>query len=244
MIPVGNQPILHQIMDYYAGCGHTDFVLCLGYKANAIKDYFLTRRQQYASDILLRRGGQVEFMNAGDADWSVAMIDTGIWRNVGERLCAVRHLVRDEEIFLANYSDALTDAPLDEMIKTFRASDKVACFLAVHPMLTFHLVDMDSAGGVRSIHPSASANIWINGGYFIFRQEIFDYIQEGEELVEAPFTRLIAEDKLMAYRYEGFWRPMDTLRDREALERMVEQGDTPWRDRGVANRPVRARPHS
>jgi glucose-1-phosphate cytidylyltransferase len=159
------------------------------------------------------------------------MIDTGAWRNIGERLWAVRDQVKDEDYFLANYSDGLTDVPLEAMIETFKASGKVACFLAVHPMLTFHLAQIDETGRVRQIVPSDNADMWINGGYFIFRKEIFDYMREGEELVLEPFHRLIEADQLMAYKYEGFWRAMDTLRDRQVLEEMVEQGHMPWRVR-------------
>jgi glucose-1-phosphate cytidylyltransferase len=157
------------------------------------------------------------------------MIDTGIWRNIGERLWAVRHLVKDEEIFLANYSDGLTDVNLDDMITRFKASNKVGCFLAIRPPLTYHLADIDADGKVREFRSSDRSEMWINGGYFIFRREIFDYMRDGEELVLEPFRRLIEADKLMAYKHEGFWRSMDTLRDRQVLEDMIEKGRMPWR---------------
>jgi glucose-1-phosphate cytidylyltransferase len=156
------------------------------------------------------------------------MIDTGVWRNIGERLWAVRDQVQDEEMFMANYSDGLAALNLSEMIETFRQSGKVACFLAVRPSFSLHLVDMTPAGEVQCIKSSNEADLWINGGFFIFRPEIFDYMREGEELVEAPFRRLIEADKLLAVRHEGFWRPMDTLKDRQVLEELVEKGITPW----------------
>jgi glucose-1-phosphate cytidylyltransferase len=131
-------------------------------------------------------------------------------------------------MFLANYSDGLTDAPLPDMIDRFKRSGKIGCFIAIHPPITFHLADFDEKGVVRRISASHESEIWINGGYFIFRKEIFDYIQEGDELVVQPFKRLIDRGELMAYRYEGFWRAMDTLRDRQVLEEMIERGDTPW----------------
>jgi len=157
------------------------------------------------------------------------MVDTGVWRNIGERLWAVREHVKNEEIFLANYSDGLTDVNLDEMVEKFRKSGKIACFIAVRPPLTFHMADIDETGRVRDLLTSDRSDIWINGGYFLLRQEIFDYMREGEELVIEPFRRLIKADQLMAYKYEGFWRAMDTLRDRQILEDMVEQGKMPWR---------------
>lgn len=230
MIPVGDKPILWHLMDFYSQYGHKDFVLCLGYKANVIKEYFLNYRPQVYADCVVTRGGsQVEILGEPQQDWRITMIDTGIWRNIGERLWAVREHVQGEEMFMANYSDGLAAVDLPAMIETFRQSGKVACFLAVRPSFSLHLVDMGEDGKVNRIRASEDANLWINGGFFIFRPEIYDYMREGEELVEAPFKRLIEADQLLAIRHEGFWRPMDTLKDKQVLEDLVEQGSTPWR---------------
>jgi glucose-1-phosphate cytidylyltransferase len=228
MIPIGHEPILWHVMQYYIQYGHQDFILCMGHKATVIKEFFLSYKPRTYADCIVS-GSEVELLGQPLNDWRAALIDTGIWRNVGERLWAVRDQVQDEEMFLANYSDGLTDVDLDAMIARFRESGKVACFLAVHPPLTFHLVDMDEAGRVRGLLSSDSADIWINGGYFIMRPEIFNYMREGEELVVEPFRRLIEADQLLAYKHTGFWRAMDTLRDRQALEDMVERGSMPWR---------------
>ena len=230
MVPIGHQPILWHVMQYYSQYGHQDFVLCLGYKANVIKDYFLNYKQTANSDCVISQfGKRVEILGEQPPDWRVALVDTGAWRNIGERLVAVRHLVQNEEIFLANYSDGLTDAPLADMIDSFKKSGKIACFIAIHPPISFHLADLDEEGAVQRLRSSQESGIWINGGYFIFRNKIFDYIREGEELVLEPFNRLIEGGHLMAYKYEGFWRAMDTLRDRQLLEDMVERGNMPWR---------------
>jgi glucose-1-phosphate cytidylyltransferase len=228
MIPIGHEPVLWHVMQYYSQYGHRDFVLCMGYKATVIKDFFLGYKPQTYADCVIS-GSKVELLGKPPEDWRVALIDTGIWRNIGERLWAVREHVQDEELFLANYSDGLTDVDLNGMIAHFKASKKVACFLAVHPPLTFHLADIDETGRVRDLRNSDSADIWINGGYFIMRPEIFKYMREGEELVVEPFRRLIEADQLLAYKHTGFWRAMDTLRDRQALEDMVEHGLMPWR---------------
>jgi glucose-1-phosphate cytidylyltransferase len=229
MVPIGHQPILWHVMQYYSQYGHRDFILCLGYKANVIKDYFLNLRPTSSMDCVVSDFGKnIEFLGERPPDWRVTLADTGTWRNIGQRLAAVRHLVGDEEIFLANYSDALTDVPLPEMIARFKQSDKIGCFITIHPPISFHLAEFDSEGSVQRIRSSQESDIWINGGYFIFRKEIFDYIREGEELVLEPFNRLIERRQLMAYKYEGFWRAMDTLRDRQLLEEMVERGETPW----------------
>jgi glucose-1-phosphate cytidylyltransferase len=229
MVPIGHHPILWHVMQYYSQYGHQDFILCLGYKANVIKEYFLNYKQTANSDCIISDFGQkIEILGERPPDWRITLVDTGTWRNIGERLLAVKHIVRDEEIFLANYSDGLTNAPLNEMIGRFKKSNKIGCFIAIHPPVSFHLAEFDGPDSVR-LRSSQESEIWINGGYFIFRNKIFDFIQDGEELVVQPFERLTAGGHLMAYKYEGFWRAMDTLRDRQLLEDMVEHGDMPWR---------------
>jgi len=235
MVPIGHHPILWHVMQYYSQYGHQDFILCLGYKANVIKEYFLNYKQTANSDCIISDfGKKIDILGEQPPDWRITLVDTGTWRNIGERLLAVRHLVQDEDIFLANYSDGLTDAPLGEMIDRFKNSDKIGCFIAIHPPISFHLAEFDGSDSVRRLRSSQESEIWINGGYFIFRKKIFDFIKEGEELVLQPFERLIAGGHLMAYKYEGFWRAMDTLRDRQLLEDMVEHGEMPWRTNSQA----------
>ena len=240
MIPVGSQPILWHIMQYYGQYDFRDFVLCLGYKANVIKDYFLNYRPSMDSDCVVSEfGSKVEILGDRLPDWRITMIDTGIWRNIGERLSAVRELVKDEEVFLANYSDGLTDMRLPDMIDFFKNSGKIGCFIAVRAPFNFHLVECDENGVVRRLRSNNESETWINGGYFIFRKEIFDFIHDGEELVLEPFNRLIETQELVAYKYEGFWRAMDTLKDKQVLDEMVEQGNMPWLQHMRQNRHVK-----
>lgn len=230
MIPVGNQPILLHLMQYYSRYGHRDFILCLGYKANVIKDYFLNVQPSAFSDCVISNFGKtVELLGESPPDWRITMVDTGVWRNIGQRLMAVKHLVEDEEYFLANYSDGLTDAPLPEIIERLKKSGKVGCFVAIRPPFNFHLAEFDQGGTVQRIRSNLESDIWINGGYFVFSRKIFDYMKDGEELVLEPFNRLIKDELLLAYKHEGFWRAMDTMQDRRVLEDMVEKGDMPWR---------------
>ena len=162
MIPIGDKPILWHLMHYYSQFGHKDFVLCLGYKANVIKEFFLNYKPQtYADCVVSGFGNKVEILGDPQQDWRIAMIDTGIWRNIGERLWAVREHVAGEEMFLANYSDGLSDVNLQEMIEAFRASGKIACFLAVRPSFSLHLVDMRRRAGRSSA--SAPARTPISG---------------------------------------------------------------------------------
>src|SRR5690606_19866551 len=193
----------------------------------------------YADCIVSQFGTKVELLeDQRREDWRVTLIDTGIWRNIGERLWAVREHVRNEEMFLANYSDGLSDVNLDDMIEKFKNSNKIACFLAIRPPLTYHLANIGPGGQVREFITSDRSEMWINGGYFLMRPEIFDYMRDGEELVIEPFRRLIAAEKLMAYKYDGFWRSMDTLRDRQVLEDMVEKGKMPWRVSSPQKKPA------
>ena len=246
MIPLGPQPILRHVMQYYADYGHEEFILCLGHKANVVKDFFLNSRPQMFADCVVTGDGRdVRLLDDSHKDWQVTLIDTGIWRNIGERLWAARDLVRNEDMFLANYSDGLTDVDLGDMERKFRASGKLACFLAVPPPVTYHFADIAEDGRVREFRSSMNSDIWINGGYFMFRPEVFDFMREGEELVLEPFRRLIEADMLMAYKHDGFWRAMDTLRDWQVLEDMVEKGNMPWsrqmRERTRRTAPAAAR---
>jgi len=231
MVQIGYRPILWHVMRYYAHYGHRDFILCLGYRADAIKDYFLHYDEAASNDFVLSEGGRrVELLGSDIADWRITFADTGLDTTIGERLRRVRHLLEGEEIFLANYGDTLTDAPLDELVETFRADTATAAsFLAVRPSVyPIRIVDADAASRVtRLLHP-ADADIWINGGYFILRDEIFSVLQPGDELVEQPFARLVEQGRLRATKYEGFWGPLDTLRDLEHLQSLAVAKQAPW----------------
>src|SRR3990172_2694945 len=175
MIPVGQQPILWHLMNYYSQQGHQDFVLCLGYKANVVKEFFVNYKPHtFADCILSNPGAKIDLLEDQRPDWRVALIDTGTWRNIGQRLWAVREHVKDEEMFLANYSDGLTDLDLDEMIAKFKASGKIGAFLAVRPSLSYHFAEIEADGRVSDIRSVDNSEMWINGGFFIFLREIFD----------------------------------------------------------------------
>jgi glucose-1-phosphate cytidylyltransferase len=230
MVPIGYRPILWHVMRYYAHYGHRDFILCLGYRGDAIKDYFLHYDEAVSNDFVLSEGGRrIELLGSDIEDWRITFADTGLDTTIGERLRRVRHLLAGEEIFLANYGDTLTDAPLDELVERFRTSDATASFLAVRPTeYPFRVLRIEHPGRVGALLRPADAELWINGGYFILRNDLFDSIEPGDELVERPFARLIAAGRLHATRYEGFWAPLDTLRDLERLEVLAATGQSPW----------------
>ncbi|MDJ0865731.1 MAG: sugar phosphate nucleotidyltransferase [Myxococcota bacterium] len=229
MVKIGYRPILWHVMRYYAHFGHRDFVLCLGHKAEAIKDYFLNYEEWLSNDFVLDAGSRdVTLLGSDVQDWKITFCDTGLAANVGERLKAVQRHLEGEDWFHANYSDGLTDLALDAYTESFLASGRVGSFVLVRPTSTFHVVSVEPDGLVTSIRDVGASDIRINGGYFIFRKEIFDYLGEGEELVEEPFQRLIRDKQLMAHPFNGFWTCMDTFKDKRRLDDLNERESAPW----------------
>ncbi|GAA0968114.1 glucose-1-phosphate cytidylyltransferase [Acrocarpospora macrocephala] len=227
MQPVGPRPLIWHVMRYYAHFGHTDFVLCLGYGAHYVKDFFLHYEETASNDFVLR-GGKVEMLSTDISDWSITFADTGMDSPIGERLRRVRQYVADEEMFLANYADVLTDAPLDEMIARFAASDAGASMTVVPPSDTFHCIEIGENGRVGGITPVSDMPLWANGGYFVLRQEIFDHIPENGDLVADGCAELAKRGKLLGYPHRGFWRPTDTVKERVALNEEYARGERPW----------------
>jgi glucose-1-phosphate cytidylyltransferase len=231
MVRIGYRPILWHVMKYYAHFGHKDFILCLGHRAEDVKNYFLNYNECASNDFVLTGGGKkVDLLNSDIHDWRITFVDTGINSNIGQRLRAVEKHLEGEEEFLANYSDGLTDMPLSKQLEHFHGEDKVASFLCVRPNLSYHLVSLQQGNGslVSEIHAINDGNVRINGGYFIFKRQIFDYMRETEELVIEPFHRLVAEKQLIGYPYDGFWASMDTFKDKQQLESLCATGLAPW----------------
>src|SRR5437870_13015222 len=198
MVQIGYRPILWHVMKYYAHYGHKDFILCLGYKANIIKKYFLEYDECVSNDFVHSRGGKnVELLSSDIDDWNITFVDTGLTSNVGQRLKAVQRQLEGEEMFLANYTDGLSDVPLPEIIESFKDSRNIACCVPVEPRASFHLITMECGGVVTSIEHIAKSGARMNGGFMVLRQEIFSYMNDGEELVEEPFRRLIDAGRLM-----------------------------------------------
>jgi glucose-1-phosphate cytidylyltransferase len=234
MIRVGGRPILWHIMKWYASWGFDDFILCLGYKAEIIKQYFLDYNEALSNDFVLSNGGHdVRLLGTDISNWRVTFVDTGARSTIGERLLTIAPHLDDDDYFLATYGDGLTDAPLPDMIDHLRRAGKTALFLSVRPMLSLHVVDSDVQGVVTAIEDMQQASVWINGGFFVFRRNLLDYVNPGEDLVVEPFRRLIAAGELLAYRYEGFWEPMDTIKDKQRLDELAESGRAPWRVPGA-----------
>jgi glucose-1-phosphate cytidylyltransferase len=232
MIEIGGKPILWHIMRYYAEWGHNEFILCLGYKGEVIKEYFLSYNEALFNDFVLERNGsgaKVELLSHDLREWRITFADTGINATIAERLKAVETHLDGDEAFLATYGDGLTDAPLTTLIDAFRARAKIAMFLSVRPAVNLHLVTTDDDAVVLTVEDMSRSHIRINGGFFVFRREILDLIESGDELVDETFARLIERRELVAYPYDGFFVPMDTIKDRQTLEALYESGRAPWR---------------
>lgn len=229
MVPIGYRPVLWHVMKYYAHFGHKDFILCLGYRSDAIKQYFLHYDECVSNDFSLSKGGKdLQLFNSDIHDWNITFAETGMHSNVGQRLKAVEKYLAGEEMFLANYADGLTDLSLPRLIEYSREHGKIATFVSAKPNLSYHVVSAGSDGVVNEIKPIQDSTLRINSGYFVLKQEIFKYMQNGEELVLAPFQRLIREKQLMAYEHRGFYASMDTFKDKQQLDDLYARGDAPW----------------
>ena len=229
LVEIGARPILWHLMKYYAHYGHKEFILCLGHGATAIKQYFLKYDECVTNDFVLSSGGRkLELLHKDIEDWRITFVDTGLRSNIGERLRRVRKFVEGDEMFLANYADGVSDLPLDGYVESFRARGKTACFVTVPAPHTFHIVHSDAEGLPYKLELVAQSPVRINGGFFAFRRGIFDVLNEGEELVLEPFQRLMARRDLLAVPYDGFWKNMDTFRDKMQFEELIAQGNVPW----------------
>lgn len=239
LVNIGYRPILWHLMRWYAHYGHKDFVLCLGYRGDLVKQFFLDYDECASNDFVLSEGGRrIEPLARDIEDWRITFVDTGLHSNVGQRLLAVRHLLRGEEMFLANYSDGLSSLPLDRYIAEVRRRDVDAGVMAARTPHSFHALRTGRDGTVESFGELGAETLWINAGFFVFRQSVFDHIEPGDELVEAPFQRMIAARRLYAHRHTGFWATMDTFKDKITFDRRYARGDAPWevwRDAGQAS---------
>jgi len=227
MHPVGPRPLIWHVMRYYAHFGHKDFILCLGYGAHHIKNYFLNYDETESNDFVLHHG-EVDLMGSDIQDWNITFVHTGLDSPIGERLRRVRHLVEDDEMFHANYADVLTDAPLDRMVEQFRGTDAIGQLMAVPPQSAFHCVDVTDDGKLESITTLQEMPLWENGGYLMFRPGVFEYLEKDCDLIGDVCAPLARKGRMAAFRHRGFWQPADTVKERNALEAAYQGGARPW----------------
>ncbi len=229
LVNVGNRPILWHIMKYYAHYGHSEFILCLGWKGEAIKDYFLNYNECLSNDFIMQgNSNSIKLLSRDIENWNITFVDTGLKSNIGQRLKAAEPHLKGETTFLANYTDGLSNVRLPDLIDYHKKNNAVATFMAVRPTQTFHCVNSNQDGSVKDITAVAESDLRMNAGFFVFEHSIFDEIQPGEEIIPKPFSRLIAKNKLFCVNHDGFFACMDTFKEKQMFDDFHAAGNTPW----------------
>jgi len=205
LIPVGERPILWHIMKTYSQHGHKDFILCLGYLGNKIKEYF-----QNPENI--------------EKDWNITFVDTGLKTNKGERLKRTKNYIKDDN-FLVSYGDDISDVDINDVIKFHEQNNKIATLTSVNPICQFGVLDMNDNSEIIGFKEKPKLEYWINAGYFVFNKKIFDYIKEGWDLEKETFEALARDRQISAFKHEGFWKSMNTLKDAMELNKMWEKNE-------------------
>jgi glucose-1-phosphate cytidylyltransferase len=232
MIEIGARPILWHVMKIYAHYGLDDFVLCLGYKGEKIKEYFVVNEGWRTQDFVLRLGAapeeRIAYPAADQERWRITFADTGQETNTGGRLKAIERYI-DADTFCVSYGDDLWDIPVDEVVSFHRRHGRVATLTAVQPVSPYGVLDLGDDGQITRFREKPRLDHWINGGCFVFDRRVFDYLGENEVLEEQPFQRLAADGQIMAYRHDGFWASMNTFKEMQTLNAL-------WRSNGLGAR--------
>jgi glucose-1-phosphate cytidylyltransferase len=229
MVEIGGSPILWHIMKTYSGFGYQHFVVALGYKGEVIKDYFLNYRAR-ASNLSIRLSdGQIDMHGADCDPWMLDLIETGDGTMTGGRVKRLQPWI-GRETFMLTYGDGVADVDLNRLLAFHREQGRLATVTAVRPPARFGGLRFEGERVAEFVEKPQIGEGWINGGFFVFEPEIFDYIEGDETFLERePLERLAAEGQLAAYRHDGFWQCMDTIRDVKLLEGLWERGDAPWK---------------
>ena len=228
MVPVGGKPILWHIMKTYAHFGHKDFYIALGYKADVVKDYFLNYPALNSDFSIDLSSGRVTPHQLDSLDWRVTLVNTGEHSMTGGRVKRLESFIGNEA-FLLTYGDGVADIDIGELLKFHKSHGKMVTVSAVRPAARFGELDLDSQRVVSFQEKPQLHNGWVNGGYFVIEPEFFDLIDGDATLLERePLERVTQAGELMAYRHEGFWQCMDTLRDKRTLEAIWENSAAPW----------------
>lgn len=229
MIEIGGKPILWHIMQIYASHGYKDFLVACGYKGEMIKEYFdrfLVHHSDYFIDL---QCGSRKVVNSNSVDWHVGLIDTGIETMTGGRIRRLRPWVEDGPVMVA-YGDCLGNIDITALVEFHRAHGRLATITGVRPPARFGGLVTDGNRVIEFTEKPQTGEGWINGGFFVFEPGVFDYLDSDETILERePLERLAADEQLMVYRHDGFWQPMDTLREKKLLETLWTSGDAPWK---------------
>ncbi len=238
MVEIGGQPILCHIMGIYSAHGHKDFLVACGYRAEVIKSYF-HNMHVYTKDWMIDfRTGERSPINSESPDWRVAIVDTGLNTMTGGRVRRLREFTGDDT-FMVTYGDGVGDIDIQALVAFHKQHGKLATVTAVRPPARFGGLELDDDRVAKFREKPQAGGGWINGGFFVFEQGIFDYLQDDQTVLEVdPLEALAADGQLMAYRHYGFWQPMDTMREKQQLEALWESGEAPWKMEPTEQRPV------
>lgn len=229
MVEIGGKPMLWHIMSVYAHYGHNDFLIACGYKGELIKEYFHNFYIHNNDYIVNLRDGRREVLNTGDIDWRVGVIDTGQQTMTGGRLLRLKPWL-DGERFMISYGDGLGDVDIDALLEFHQAHGCMATVTAVRPPSRFGALHIEDGKVKRFSEKPQTDEGWINGGFFVFEPGVFDFIADDSTILERdPLEQLAARGELHAFKHEGFWQPMDTLREKRLLESLWESGKAPWK---------------
>jgi glucose-1-phosphate cytidylyltransferase len=230
LIEVGGRPVVWHIMKLYAHHGVRDFILCAGYRGDAIAEFFIGYRQRYADIEVDLGSGEVRVLRAPAEDWRVKVIDTGPLTQTGGRIKRLAALVGADEFFLLAYGDTLSDVDVSGSIAYHRAHGRLATMSVVSPPSRFGRVVVEDGVITEFREKQAAAELQLNAGFFVLSPRVFDYIDGDDTAWEhAPLERLATDRQLMAWRHDGFWQPMDTPVERDMLNRLWQSGRAPWK---------------
>jgi glucose-1-phosphate cytidylyltransferase len=231
MVEIGGRPILWHIMKIYERYGMNDFILALGYKADLIKDYFLNYHPRMSNLTVHLKSGQVDYSNPTAEDWRVSLIDTGSLTMTGGRLLRLKSQLQPHGTFMLTYGDGVADIDISALLEFHRSHARLATVTAVRPTVRFGELTIEGNKVEKFQEKPQAGEGWINGGFFVFEPEIFDFIEGDSTLLERePLERIAQANQLMAYHHSGYWQCMDTIRDKQSLEELWATGNAPWGD--------------
>ncbi len=230
MVEIGGRPILWHILNIYAANGFREFVLALGYKGEVVKDYFRNFRERNSDLTVKLARGEVTAHDAAHPDWTVHLVDTGLGTATGGRLKRLSSWLADDETFMMTYGDGVADIDVKRLLAYHRAHGKLGTLTAVRPPARFGGLWLDGEKVTSFTEKPHATEGWINGGFFVLQREVLDLIAGDDTPWERfPLETLAARGELMAYHHDGFWQPMDTLREKRFLEELWATGNAPWK---------------
>ncbi len=228
LAPVGGKPMLWHLMKIYSNYGYKDFILCLGYKGDMIKKYFIEEEWRASDFTMNLKNRQKQTLTTGEEeDWNITFADTGLETNTGGRLKKIEKYIPEGEEFFATYGDGLANVNINELLEFHRKKGKTATITCLRPYSQFGIVEIDDST-VTSFKEKPKLDYWINGGFFVFKKEIFSHISDNDALEKKPFEALAAKKEIAAYKFDGFWQCMDTFKDYQSFNELWEKG-APWK---------------